>query len=372
MPDTGIPSPRGISVDDVHVELGGAPVLRGVDLRADAACSLVLLGPSGCGKTTLLRVLAGLQTIDAGSVTLGDEMVSGPGVHVPPERRRVGMVFQDWALFPHLSVAANVAFGLPRHERRHGMFSRRVAPSLDSVRELLDMVGIGALARRLPGSLSGGQQQRVALARALAAKPSVLLLDEPFSNLDTALRAGVRSEVLGLLRDLKITSVFVTHDQDEAFVLGDEVAVMRDGLVVQQAPPATLYDRPLDRWLAGFVGEADTVPGSGRGNVADTPLGPVNLHDEARGAVDVLIRPEELSVVAGDSAEVGRVDFHGHDTLYAVVFRNGTPLRARVNGAPRFRVGDRVDLIHSGTATVWFPAGGADAPVDRPDAAAQV
>ena len=369
MPDTEVNSPRAISVLSVHVELGGAPVLRGVDLRADAARSLVLLGPSGCGKTTLLRVLAGLQTIDAGSVTLGDELVSGPGVHVPPERRKVGMVFQDWALFPHLTVAANIAFGLPRDERPRGPFSHRAALSVGAVRDLLEMVGIGALARRLPGSLSGGQQQRVALARALAARPSVLLLDEPFSNLDTALRAGVRSEVVALLRDLRITSVFVTHDQDEAFVLGDEVAVMRDGVVVQQAPPATLYDRPGDRWLAGFVGEADTVPGSGRGNVADTPLGPVNLHREARGRVDVLIRPEELSVVAGDSAEIGRVDFHGHDTLYSVALRDGTPLRARVNGAPRFRVGDRVDLVHSGATTVWFSTDGAENAVGRSDPA---
>lgn len=356
MPDIGARSPREIAVRDVQVDLGDVPVLRGVDLWAEAARSLVLLGPSGCGKTTLLRVLAGLQVVDAGTVRLGDELVSGAGVHVPPERRQVGMVFQDWALFPHMSVAANVAFGLPRDQRARGWLANRSAASVASVGQLLEMVGIADLARRLPGSLSGGQQQRVALARALAARPSVLLLDEPFSNLDTGLRAGVRSEVLGLLRELRVTSVFVTHDQDEAFVLGDEVAVMRDGIVIQQAAPATLYDRPADRWLAGFVGEADTVPGTAHGLVAETALGSIALQEERRGSVDVLIRPEELSIGVGDAAEIGRIDFHGHDTLYSLTTRNGRALRSRVNGAPRFVVGDRVDLAHSGAPTVSFPA----------------
>lgn len=360
MPDIRARSPRTVTAVGVQVELGGAPVLRGVDIEADAAASLVLLGPSGCGKTTLLRVLAGLQTVDSGTVRIGDELVSGNGVHVPPERRRVGMVFQDWALFPHLTVAANVAFGLPRDQRRRRLLANRAATSIPEVGRLLEMVGIADLAPRLPGSLSGGQQQRVALARALAARPSVLLLDEPFSNLDTALRAGVRSEVLGLLKELEITSVFVTHDQDEAFVLGDEVAVMRDGIVIQQAPPARLYDRPVDRWLAGFVGEADTVPGTARGRVADTALGSITLHDEAHGSVDVLIRPEELSVGAGDAARVDRIDFHGHDTLYALTTRDGLELRARVGGAPRFGVGAQVALAHSGVATVAFPADDGD------------
>ena len=355
MPDIGARTPRQITVRGVHVDLGEIAVLRGVDLRADAARSLVLLGPSGCGKTTLLRVLAGLQVIVAGTVTLGDELVSGAGVHVAPERRQVGMVFQDWALFPHMSVAANVAFGLPRDQRPRGPLAKRGAPAVAAVGQLLEMVGIADLARRLPGSLSGGQQQRVALARALAARPSVLLLDEPFSNLDTGLRAGVRSEVLALLRELRVTSVFVTYDQDEAFVLGDEVAVMRDGVIVQQASPATLYNRPTDRWLAGFVGEADTVPGTARGLVAETALGAIALQEERRGAVDVLIRPEELSLEVGDSAEIGRIDFHGHDTLYALTTRDGRALRARVNGAPRFVVGDQVDLAHSGAPTVSFP-----------------
>jgi iron(III) transport system ATP-binding protein len=366
MPDIGAAPPREVIAHDVHVDLGGAPVLRGVDLRAAAARSLVLLGPSGCGKTTLLRVVAGLQPVDSGTVRLGDEVVSGPGIHVAPERRRVGMVFQDWALFPHLTVAANVAFGLPRAQRGRRRLARRSGPIAAPVGQLLEMVGIGDLARRLPGSLSGGQQQRVALARALAARPSVLLLDEPFSNLDTGLRAGVRSEVTALLRELRITSVFVTHDQDEAFVLGDEVAVMRGGAVVQQAPPAVLYERPNDRWLAGFVGEADTVPGRARGRIAETPLGAIALQEDYDGAVDVLIRPEELSVMAGDAAQIDRIDFHGHDTVYALRTGDGLTLRARVNGAPRFVVGDRVGLAHSGAATVSFPAA-ATGRTERPD-----
>jgi iron(III) transport system ATP-binding protein len=369
----GVRPPREVTVEGARVDLGGVPVLRGVDLRAEAARSLVLLGPSGCGKTTLLRTLAGLQEVVAGTVTLGDEIVSGPAVHVPPERRRVGMVFQDWALFPHLTVAANVAFGLPRDQRPRGLKARRGGPTVAAVESLLEMVGVADLARRLPGSLSGGQQQRVALARALAARPSILLLDEPFSNLDTGLRVGVRSEVLGLLRELRITSVFVTHDQDEAFVLGDEVAVMRDGVIVQQATPATLYERPHDLWLAGFVGEADTIPGRAVGRVAETPLGRIALHDECQGPVDVLIRPEELSVGSGDTAWIDRIDFHGHDTLYALTTRDGLSLRARVGGSPRFGVGDRVAVTHSGLATVAFATEGSShrPPIPPPESGAE-
>ena len=375
-PPSATPAPRrgrGILVEDASVALGGAPVLRSTSISAEPGRTLAILGPSGCGKTTLLRVLAGLQRLDSGRVVLGSKQVSGPAepkngtagnaasrnghspqmVHVAADKRGVGMVFQDWSLFPHLTVAANVAFGLPRSERPRNRVLPR--PASSRVHDLLDLVGIGELADRLPGSLSGGQQQRVALARALAPQPSVLLLDEPFSSLDTTLRVEVRAEVAALLRELEVTCVFVTHDQDEAFVLGDEVAVMRDGEVIQQAAPAVLYEQPADRWLAGFVGEADTVSGRAEGDTAHTALGPMRLRSPAEGPVEVLVRPEELALTEGDSGVVDHIEFFGHDTLYYIRTAGGDVLRCRTTGAPRFRIGATVDLCHSGVRTVAFP-----------------
>ena len=343
----------GILVDGASVALGGAPVLRETSISAAPGRTLAILGPSGCGKTTLLRVLSGLQRVDSGTVMLGGRVVAGPGVHLAADKRGVGMVFQDWSLFPHLTVAANVAFGLPRAERPRSRLLPR--PASARVRGLLDLVGIAKLADRLPGSLSGGQQQRVALARALAPRPSVLLLDEPFSSLDTTLRVEVRAEVAALLRELEVTCVFVTHDQDEAFVLGDEVAVMRDGAVIQQARPAVLYERPADRWVAGFVGEADTVAGRAEGDLAHTALGPMRLRAPAFGAVDVLVRPEELALADGTAGVIDLVEFFGHDTLYHVRRADGGVLRCRTTGAPRFAIGADVDLCHSGVRTVAFP-----------------
>ena len=340
-------------MDAVGVALGGAPVLRSASISAEPGRTLAILGPSGCGKTTLLRVLAGLQRLGAGRVVLGGTLMSGPGVHVAADKRGVGMVFQDWSLFPHLTVAANVAFGLPRSERPRSWVLPR--PASARVRDLLALVGISELADRLPGSLSGGQQQRVALARALAPQPSVLLLDEPFSSLDTTLRVEVRAEVAALLRDLEVTCVFVTHDQDEAFVLGDEVAVMRDGAVIQQASPAVLYERPTDRWLAGFVGEADTVPGQAEGDIAYTAMGPMKLQSPLHGEVDVLLRPEELALTEGSSGTVDHIEFFGHDTLYYIREAGGGVLRCRATGAPRFGIGSGVDIGHSGVRTVAFP-----------------
>ncbi|MDE0517133.1 MAG: ABC transporter ATP-binding protein [Acidimicrobiaceae bacterium] len=344
---------RGILVDEVSVALGGSPVLRSASISAEPGRTLAILGPSGCGKTTLLRVLAGLQRLDSGQVVLGGTLMSGPGVHVAADKRGIGMVFQDWSLFPHLTVAANVAFGLPRSERPRSRVLPR--PASGRVRDLLDMVGIAELADRLPGSLSGGQQQRVALARALAPQPSVLLLDEPFSSLDTTLRVEVRAEVAALLRELEVTCLFVTHDQDEAFVLGDEVAVMRDGAVIQQAAPAMLYEQPADRWLAGFVGEADTVVGRAEGDIAYTSMGPMKLQSPIHGEVDVLLRPEELALTEGSSGTVDHIEFFGHDTLYYIRSADGKVLRCRTTGAPRFGIGADVDLCHSGERTVAFP-----------------
>lgn len=350
---------RGVSARDLRVTLSG-PVLKGVDLETAPGSQLAILGPSGCGKTTLLRVIAGLQRLDAGEVWLGEQQVAGRDLHVAPEDRRVGLVFQDWALFPHLSVAANVAYGLPGARRP---WRRNDAERRARVRELLEMVGVAELADRQPGSLSGGQQQRVALARALAPRPSVLLLDEPFSSLDTNLRADVRSEVTDLLRELAITAIFVTHDQDEAFVLGDEVAVMREGVIVQQAPPAELYANPADPWLAEFVGDAELLPGEALGDVAETPIGRVPLATHTRGPVEVVARPEEIVLTAGEGAVVVDVQYHGHDAVTRVRLPDGYVLRSRSTGAPRFTVGDAVGVGHSGAATICYPRAATRSPV---------
>ncbi len=323
---------------------GTQPVLRGVDLDVAAGSTLALLGPSGCGKTTLLRIVAGLEVPDEGTVVVGDRTVVGPGTFVAPERRRVGLVFQDGALFPHLSVARNVGFGLPRAERRG-------SPRID---DALRLVGLDGYADRSPATLSGGQQQRVALARAVAPRPGVLLLDEPFSNLDASLRVQVRSEVHALLLDLGVTAVFVTHDQDEAFVLGDRVAVMSDGAVRQVGTPEELYLRPADRWVASFVGDANLLPGDAGGASAATAVGEVDLERPVTGPVDVLARPEQLDLAEADApgggapGTVDLVEYVGHDTTYLVRGDGAATYRVRVPAVPRWRRGDRVLVRHRG------------------------
>ncbi len=317
-----------VSLTDVSVGYEpGRPVLHNIDLNIEPGEILSLLGPSGCGKSTLLRAIAGLQPLSSGTIEIGGVTVDGPGVHFPPHRRRVGMVFQDGALFPHLSVSQNIEFGL-----------RGVNDAADRVQELLRIVELEGFADRRPDTLSGGQRQRVALARALAPRPSVLLLDEPFSALDPGMRVQLRRDVRRILSQVGITAIVVTHDQDEAFVLGDRVAVMRDGRVRQIGPSTELYDRPDDRWVAEFVGEANLIKGviSGEHQVV-TAFGQHEVHGpnlggfEPNGLVDVLIRPEHLVVTSlearsSSSADdrplvpvnVESAEYFGHDVLYEV------------------------------------------------------
>lgn len=342
-----------ISVGSLTVGFDGTEVLHAVDLTVAEGSVVALLGPSGCGKTTLLRAIAGLERPTSGEVRIGDVLVSGPGANVPPERRRVGMVFQDWALFPHLTVAENVAFGLPRAERK--------GPRVDAA---LEMVGLEGFGGRSPGTLSGGQQQRVALARALAPEPSALLLDEPFSNLDTALRSRVRTEVHELLHRVGITTVFVTHDQDEAFVLGDDVAVMSEGVIVQQAPPHRIYAEPANAWVARFVGDANLVPGSVHDGHAETAVGRVPLRGSMSGSVEVLLRPEDLrilpaaeAIAGGCDADVELVEYYGHDTVYVVALSDGTRVKIREVAVPRFDRGDQACVAAVGSPAVAFAVG---------------
>ena len=273
MPEGRPASAEPVVVAGLVKSFGAARVLRGVDLMVPAGSLVALLGPSGCGKTTLLRAVAGLERPDGGEVRVAGRMLSGPGAFVPAERRRIGMVFQEAALFPHLTVARNVAYGLPRRDPGRG----------DRVREALELVGLAGFGERAVQTLSGGQAQRVAIARALAPRPSVMLLDEPFSSLDAPLRTELRMEVRRMLRAIDATAIFVTHDQEEAFVVGDEVAVMSDGLVVQQGSPTALYELPATRGIAEFIGDANFIPGSADGEWARTTIGPIPLVERGGG-----------------------------------------------------------------------------------------
>jgi iron(III) transport system ATP-binding protein len=343
----------GISV--AYATDGGDSVaaVTAANLDIEAGSIVALLGPSGCGKTSLLRAIAGLESPTAGSASIGGATVSSHGSGkrqwVNPEKRNVGMVFQDGALFPHLTVAQNIVFGL-RAMRKE--LSR--AEVLARVDELLDLVDLQGFGDRLPNTLSGGQQQRVALARSLAPQPKVLLLDEPFSALDTSLRVQVRAEVARIVRDVGVTTVFVTHDQDEAFVLGDKVAVMQAGNIEQFGTPDELYRSPATPWVAGFVGEANFVVGVVADNdatVAATPIGVITIDDRRAdpnsNEVRVLVRPEQVSLRLDptdgtEAATVRTVEYYGHDVRYEVEFADGTVLAARTHSTELYERGDTV------------------------------
>jgi iron(III) transport system ATP-binding protein len=359
--------PSGLGVAGVRKAFGPQMVLRGIDLVVPPGSFTAILGASGSGKTTLLRILAGLERADSGAVTIGDVLVEGDRRHVPAERRRLGYVSQEGSLFPHLSVEANVAFGLPRRERR----GRGVC-------DLLDAVGLAEYRRRYPHELSGGQQQRVALARALAVHPQAVLLDEPFASLDAQLRASVRADVREILRSSGTTAVLVTHDQDEALSIADFVGVIRDGRIAQFAEPAELYTRPADADLARFVGAANLIEGRPVEGAVDTAFGRVPVVDlttgEGASPVAVLVRPEQFEIAAPDSrlgeggdgmrGHVLSTNFHGHDCLVRVQPDGPLePFVVRALGDPRLPVGASVRLRIKGPVLIWAPpAPGTDAP----------
>ncbi|MEU4031955.1 ABC transporter ATP-binding protein [Streptomyces anulatus] len=342
-----------------HSYAPGTRVLGGLDLTVPGGRLAAVLGPSGCGKTTMLRIVAGFLRPDGGAVELGGRTVTGPGVHLPPERRRIGIVPQEGALFPHLDVGRNVAFGLTRQTR---------AERLRRTEEMLELVGLPGYGPRMPHQLSGGQQQRVSLARALAPAPALVLLDEPFNALDSALRAGVRADVRTALRASGATGVLVTHDQQEALSTADLVAVVRSGQVAQCGTPEEVYRRPADPWVAAFVGGAMLLPGSGEGSTARTALGPVPLEVPVEsGSGTVVLRPEQLALTAPPDATahgtVADISFHGADTLVTVTVPGvDTPVQVRATGPVDERPGDAVGITVTGTTALHRTAEQAPAP----------
>jgi iron(III) transport system ATP-binding protein len=340
-----------LSVKRLTKAFGGKPVLKGVDLDVAPGSLIAVLGSSGSGKTTLLRLVCGFERADEGRVEIDGEVVSEACVHAPPERRRIGYVAQEGSLFPHLSVFDNVAFGLPRRERRDRA----------KIEALLASVGLpAAYAARAPHQLSGGEQQRVALARALAPAPRLVLLDEPFSSLDAALRVETRQAVATALAASGATALLVTHDQSEALSMGSEVAVLRDGVVAQIATPETLYRQPVDAAMAQFVGEAVMLAGTVRGGTAISALGRLPLaRPVPDGPADVMVRPEQIRLVATTDHDAPRaravgVTFYGHDASVRLALGAGPEtVLGRVPGHRAPKVGDEVRLRVEGPVMAY-------------------
>jgi iron(III) transport system ATP-binding protein len=349
-----------LELREVHQAYDDHEVVKGLSFSLERGAIGCLLGQSGCGKTTALRCIAGFEPVTRGEIRLGGALVSARGVTVPPEKRRIGMVFQDYALFPHLSVVENVAFGLhgvARDER-----ARRAAA-------LVDAVGLGGYAHKYPHELSGGQQQRVALARALAPEPELLLLDEPFSNLDVEMRERLGAEVRDIIKRTRTTAVLVTHDQQEAFSIADEIGIMHAGRIVQWDSAYNLYHRPANRFIADFVGLGAFLPGHVRnshaveielGTLAGEipPMCEIGCDECGKGCqVEVLLRPDD--VVHDDAsalrAEVVHKAFRGAEILYTLRLASGRKVLALVpshhNHALGERIGIRLDVDH----VVAFP-----------------
>lgn len=337
-----------LELHSVTKRFGPVVAVDGVDLQIAQGEIVALLGPSGCGKSTVLRMIAGFDDPDRGSIDIDGNCVADATRSIPPERRAVGMVFQDGALFPHLTVAQNVAFGLRNRDREQ------------LVTDALALVGLSGIGKRMPHQLSGGQQQRVALARALAPRPALILLDEPFSSLDAALRVRLRTDVHTILKQSGVTTLLVTHDQEEALSMADRIAVMWDGRILQVAQPEELYLRPASRRVAAFVGEAQFLTGTSEGRSVTCALGRIPAVNPASGQVDIMVRPEILRLAPaterdGVPATVRSRFFFGHDQLLDCVLGDGTLVHARTNAYAGFQPGDEVKISVRG-AVLTFPS----------------
>ncbi|MGC1308523.1 MAG: ABC transporter ATP-binding protein [Phormidesmis sp.] len=321
-----------------------APAVDQVSFELNEGELLGLLGPSGCGKTTLLRLVAGFEKPERGEIMLAGRTVCARGQWVPPERRRVGVVFQDYALFPHLSVVENVAFGL-RQLARRGELPKPQIKALAV--EAIALVGLSGMEKRYPHELSGGQQQRVALARALAPRPPLILLDEPFSNLDVQVRLRLRQEVRDILKNVGASGIFVTHDQEEALSIADKVAVMQAGQIVQLDTPEDIYQHPKSRFIAEFVTQANFLPAERSGDCWKTELGMLKrLPSTAGDAGDLMICQEDFEVMADENGRLlvqGR-QFLGREYQYSLLMPSARVLQVRTGASQRLAVGDRVSV----------------------------
>ena len=338
-------TPR-LRIEALTRSFGGRAVVSDVSLTVEAGQVTCLLGPSGCGKSTTLRMIAGVEHPDRGKITIDGELVFGPGVNAPPEARGVGLMFQDFALFPHLTVAGNVAFGL---KGDNALKVRRVG-------ELLERVSLSGFQTKHPHELSGGEQQRVALARALAPRPRVMLMDEPFSGLDNRLRDGIRDETLDVLKAEGAAVLLVTHEPDEAMRMADEIALMRDGRIVQQGAPYNVYNAPLDKAAAAFLSDINVIRGISKGALTATPFGDFLTPGQAEGqAVDIVIRPQHLKI---DFDRAGRGP---NPTVVDGTPARGVVQRARYLGASSlvdFRMEFDGSVLTASVPGVFLPKAG--------------
>ena len=325
------------------------PTVRNLSLELQPGQILCLLGPSGCGKTTTLRAIAGFEKISAGEIRLQGQSIATASFHMPPEQRRVGMVFQEYALFPHMHVEDNVAFGL-----YHWPTADRKA----RVQTLLELVGLQGFEHRFPHELSGGQQQRVAIARALAPKPVMLLLDEPFSNLDPEMTIKMRKELYRVLRQTETTAILVTHDHEEAFAMADHVAVMQEGVLVQCDTPEAIYQHPSCAFVAEFIGQANTVPGIIKNGQVETEIGtfPNQSNLQSESHVLVMIRSNEIQFTPSESGP-GRIEsrqFQGSHTLYAIRLKSGQLIHCCMSPIPVYNIDTPVNIQVTTSNTILF------------------
>ena len=326
-----------LTVQNLTKSFGQTTVVSSINFTVGREEIFALVGPSGCGKTTTLRLIIGFEQPDQGRIELLGQCIAGEGKKMPPEKREIGFVFQNYALFPHLNVIENVAFGLknlPKVKRKQ------------QAKKLLEMVQLQDLWNRKPHELSGGEQQRVALARSIGPNPKLILLDEPFSCLDSELRESTRLEVCKLLKSLRMSAILVTHDQEEALSFADYIAVMQKGRIEQINTPEEIYRKPKTPFVASFLGRSNILKGVAKGSYVETHLGRLDLETETYGQVSVSIRPEHLVMQTPNGGSTGTIqkrDFKGHDLTYEIQFGEFDCF-VHTNYDSRFQVGECVEL----------------------------
>ncbi len=353
MSQTSGVSDKIIEIQGVAKQLGREQIaaVDGLNIDVHRGEILTLLGPSGCGKTTTLRLIAGFEAPNSGKLFINGNLVAGDRAFVPPEKRNVGIVLQEFALFPHLTVRRNIAFGL--RNKNPAEIDRRVEA-------MVELAGLQGLEERYPYQLSGGQQQRVALARALAPSPLIVLLDEPFASIDPDLRSRMRMDLKRILKEAGVTAIFVTHDQEEAFLIADRIAVMGEGRIHQVGTPVDIYHHPRNRFVAEFVGKADFIPGKVHSTNVSTEIGEFTLdnriHVEDGSEVSVMLRPGDIDVVPAEfgTGTIETVEFKGEDTVYSVRLGSGRLIRSSQHSSSIHPIGTKVIIVANPVHLIMF------------------